>query len=111
MTMTPIQEMKSQMRVRSEAYGPDPRREARAFELALVSDMGRKRGKGPGSFVGDSRGQLLACYRDVLQQLRAWQPPAARLPREPTTSDEVDLVQQQDRELAGDQRDSDTETP
>ena len=71
-------------------YGPDPKREARAFDLAIVGDMGRKRGKGPGSFVGDSRGQLLTFYRDVLQQIRAWQPPAPRLPAAPKVSEADD---------------------
>ena len=78
-------------------YGPDPKREARAFDLALVWDMGRKRGKGPGSFVGDSRSQLLTFYREVLQQIRAWQPPAPKLPREPRTAEEEEAMAQQER--------------
>lgn len=61
-------------------YAPDPKRDPRVFDLALVGDLGRKRGKRQGSFVGDSRGQLLTFYRDVLQQIRPWQPPAPRLP-------------------------------
>lgn len=83
-------------------YGPDPKREARAFDLALVWDMGRKRGRGPGSFVGDSRSQLLRFYRDVLQQIRAWQPPAPKLPRKPRTAGQEEAETQQDRVPAAD---------
>ena len=45
--------------------------------------MGRKAGKDKGSFVGESRGLLHEFYRDVLQNIRPWQPPAPKLPREP----------------------------
>jgi hypothetical protein len=79
-------------------YGPDPKREARAFDLAIVGDMGRKRGKGSGSFVGDSQGQLLTFYRDVLQQIRAWQPPAPKLPRAPRVGEEEEQETQPDAE-------------
>lgn len=72
-------------------YTPDPKREPRAFDIALVGDMGRKRGKGPGSFVGDSRAQLLTFYREVLQRIRAWQPPAPRLPSETLSVDASDV--------------------
>jgi hypothetical protein len=61
-------------------YAPDPKREPRSFRLALAGELGRKRDTGPGSFIGDSRQQLHGFYRDVLQGIRAWQPPAPRLP-------------------------------
>lgn len=61
-------------------YAPDPTREPRSFRLALAGELGRKRDTGPGSFLGDSRQQLHDFYRDVLQGIRAWQPPAPRLP-------------------------------
>jgi hypothetical protein len=45
--------------------------------------MGRKAGKDRGSFVGESRQMLHDFYRDVLQNIRAWQPPAPKLAKEP----------------------------
>ena len=75
-------------------YSLDPKRDPRAFRLALAGDLGRKRGRGPGTFVGDSRAQLHDFYRDVLQRIRPWQPPAPRLPDgaiapEPPVEEEV----------------------
>jgi hypothetical protein len=75
-------------------YPADPKREARSFRVALVRDVGRKRGRGPGTFVGDSRQQLLDFYREVLQQLRSWQPPAPRLPAPKATTD-TDVEEEQ----------------
>lgn len=75
----------------------DPKRDPKSFTLALGRKMGQKRGKGPGSFVGDTKLQTLDFYRDVLQSLRAWTPKAPKLPdasRQPdtTTPAEVDPV-------------------
>ena len=42
--------------------------------------MGQKRGKGPGSFVGDTKQQTLDFYRDILQNVRVWSPKAPKLP-------------------------------
>jgi hypothetical protein len=61
----------------------DPRREPRSFAVALARELGPKRGRGPGSFVHDSRTQTLDFYRLVVQQLRAWAPAPPRLPEEP----------------------------
>ena len=61
-------------------YAVDPKREPRSFRLALAGELGRKRDTGPGSFLGDSRQQLHDFYREVLQGIRAWQPPAPKLP-------------------------------
>ena len=60
----------------------DPRREPRAFQLALARPMGTKRGKGEKSFVRDTRQQMIGFYRDLVQDLRAWQPTAPKLPPE-----------------------------
>jgi hypothetical protein len=77
----------------------DPKREPKAFTLALGRKMGQKRGKGPGSFVGDTKQQTLDFYRDILQTLRAWTPKAPKLPAATTgdgaipASDPVDVPQ------------------
>lgn len=60
----------------------DPKRLPRGFRLALTKEMGAQRGKGPGSFIHDSRRQVVDFYRDVVQGLAAWQPRAPRLPSE-----------------------------
>ena len=62
----------------------DPKREPRHFELALSGPMGRKRGRGGGSFVEDTRRQTLSFYREIVQGLKPWRPPAPKLPEEPT---------------------------
>jgi hypothetical protein len=60
----------------------DPRREVRTFRVALARKMGTKRGREEGSFVRETRRQAIAFYRDIVQNLRAWQPPAPKLPPE-----------------------------
>jgi hypothetical protein len=57
----------------------DPKREPRSFTLALGGKMGQKRGKGPGSFVGETKHQILTFYRDIVQSLQAWTPKAPKL--------------------------------
>jgi hypothetical protein len=62
----------------------DPKREPRSFTLALSSPMGTKRGKGQGSFVRETRKQAVDFYRELVQNLRGWQPTAPKLPEEPS---------------------------
>jgi hypothetical protein len=45
--------------------------------------MGTKRGKGEKSFVLETRKQAVGFYRGIVQELRAWQPSAPKLPAEP----------------------------
>jgi hypothetical protein len=45
--------------------------------------MGLKRGKGQGSFVGDTRKQVFDFYRDLVQDLKPWQARAPKLPQPP----------------------------
>ncbi len=61
-------------------WSPDPKREPRSFKLALAREMGIKRGKGQGSFVGESKQQVIDFYRLVVQALRPWTSGAPRLP-------------------------------
>lgn len=60
----------------------DAKRDPRSFTLALTRKMGTKRGKEEGSFVIETRRQAIDFYRDLVQDLRAWQPPAPKLRRE-----------------------------
>ena len=64
----------------------DPTREPKGFRVAWSREMGIKRGKGKGSFVQESKQQVLDFYRSVLQQLKPWQPPAPKLPSAPESS-------------------------
>lgn len=52
----------------------DPRRDPKTFTVALSRQMGMKRGKGQGSFVRETRRQVLDFYALVMQDLKAWQP-------------------------------------
>ena len=84
----------------------DPKREPRAFRLHRDGKMGRKAGKDQGSFAGESRSLLHDFYRDVLQNIRAWQPPAPKLPREPGIEPVTEVETGRDPSLG----DSDRET-
>lgn len=57
----------------------DPKREPRGFALTLTRPLGLKRGKGRGSFVHDTRVQAFEFYRELVQNLKAWQPKAPKL--------------------------------
>ena len=57
----------------------DPKRQPQRFRVALSKDMGRKGGKGRGSFVSDTMEQVLAFYGDVVQDLREWTPTPPKL--------------------------------
>jgi hypothetical protein len=57
----------------------DHKREPRSFELTLTCPMGQKRGRAEGSFVRETRTQVVSFYRDLVQNLKAWQAPAPQL--------------------------------
>jgi hypothetical protein len=61
----------------------DPKRPPREFTVAVAWPMGLKRGKIQGSFVRETRRQVLDFYREIVQGLKAWQPPAPKLPDAP----------------------------
>ena len=63
----------------------DPKREPRAFDLALTRPMGKKRGRGHDTFIGDTRQHGIEFYRQVVQDLKPWRPPP---PKWPEQSDE-----------------------
>ena len=58
----------------------DSKRAPRGFAVALIRPMGLKAGKSRGSFVGDTRQQVIEFYGDVVQDLRRWQARAPKLP-------------------------------
>lgn len=60
----------------------DLKRDVRTIELALTRKMGTKRGIDAGSFSRETRRQTMLFYRDLVQNLRAWQAPAPKLPKD-----------------------------
>lgn len=64
-------------------HATDPKREPRAFVVTLTKPMGQKRGRDEGSFVRDTAAQTVGFYRDIVQNLKAWQAPAPKLRVEP----------------------------
>lgn len=58
----------------------DPKREARAFTLSLARPLGTKRGRGERSFVLETRRQVVSFYGDLVEDLKAWQAKAPKLP-------------------------------
>lgn len=69
-------------------YRPDPSREPRSFTLTWTCAMGRKRGRAEGSFVRETREQTLAFYRELVQNLKPWQPRAPRVRERPEPPNE-----------------------
>jgi hypothetical protein len=61
----------------------DPKRELRSFVIAASRPMGLKRGKGQGSFVRETRRQVLDFYAEVVQGIKAWQARPPKLPEAP----------------------------
>ncbi len=59
----------------------DVKRDPRSFTVTLSRPMGQKRGRAEGSFVRETREQTVTFYRDLVQNLKAWQvrPPQIRV--------------------------------
>ena len=59
---------------------PDPKKEIRAFRVAMSGQMGAKRGRGRGGFIDSVLDLLDTFYGDVVQYLKAWSaaPPRMR---------------------------------
>jgi hypothetical protein len=68
-------------------YPPDLKREPRSFVVTLSKPMGKKRGKAEGSFVRETRTQTFSFYRDLVQDLKAWQARAPKLREDPLPSE------------------------
>jgi hypothetical protein len=78
-----------QVRARPEilCFPADPKREPRSFTLTLNRPMGQKRGRAEGSFVRETRAQAVTFYRDLVQNLKAWQARPPQIPAEPAPHD------------------------
>lgn len=70
-------------------YSSDVKREPRSFTLTLSRPMGQKRGRAEGSFVRETRAQAVTFYRDLVQNLKAWQAPAPQIRPEPDAPETV----------------------
>lgn len=69
----------------------DPKRNPRSLTLALSRPMGKKRGRAEGSFVTETRRQLLDFYGELVQDL---QPPRQKAPKLPKPTNESEPSQQ-----------------
>ena len=67
----------------------DLKREPKAFRISQSKEVGTKRGRGPGSFVLESKNQASEFYRSTVQQLHAWTASAPRLPASAEGTDEA----------------------
>lgn len=70
----------------------DPKREPRRFELAVTRPLGLKNGKGHGSFVRETRRQVIDFYREVVQNLKPWKAKPPKLPDTPKQTPETAQV-------------------
>jgi hypothetical protein len=57
----------------------DPKKELRAYRIALTTTIGTKRGRGRGSFIDSVLDAIDSFYADVVQQLKAWTAAPPRL--------------------------------
>ncbi len=67
----------------------DPKKDLRAFRVALTVPMGAKRGRGRGSFIDSVLDAIDSFYGDVMQYIKAWAaaPPRLReVPEQPPVS-------------------------
>lgn len=69
----------------------DAKRAPRAFEIAVTRPLGSKGGRSQGSFVRETRRQVIDFYRDIVQNLKPWQ---AKAPKLPETPGEIPLTPQ-----------------
>ena len=69
----------------------DAKRAPRAFEIAVTKPLGAKGGRGQGSFVRETRRQVIDFYREIVQNLKPWQAKAPKLREAP---DEVPISPQ-----------------
>lgn len=67
----------------------DSKREPRAFSLSLARPLGTKRGRGERSFVVETRRQVVSFYADLVENLKAWQPKAPKMPADSHRDEEV----------------------
>jgi hypothetical protein len=71
-------------------FPADTTREPRSFVLTLSRPMGHKRGRVEGSFVRETREQAVMFYRDLVQNLKAWQVRPPQIRTEATDADSSD---------------------
>ncbi len=68
----------------------DPKREPRSFMLALSKPMGKKGGRMEGSFITETRRQMVEFYRDLVQGLVAPQTKAPKIREDERKTTEAD---------------------
>jgi hypothetical protein len=66
----------------------DRKREPSAFDIALMRNMGPKKGKDKGSFVAETMEQVILFYGEVLQDIQGWTRPPARLTEDQIAAEE-----------------------
>lgn len=71
----------------------DPKRQPRSFNVALALKMGLKRGIDAGSFARETRRQTAGFYRDIVQDLVDWTPPAPKLKEPEKLQEHTDSTQ------------------
>ena len=82
-------------------------RPPRSFTVARTRKVGSKRRAGSGSFVSDVEHLVEEFYREIVQGLKAWTPPAPRLADEKSTTPEPSLTPEAaDPQITPDTQDS-----
>ncbi|MGQ0629405.1 MAG: TerD family protein [Sporichthyaceae bacterium] len=73
-------ELLRDVRVNNAALIPDPSADVRSFRLALPSPLGAKRSGLRGAFIPGVNAAVDSFYAQVVQSIRPWTKPAAKLP-------------------------------
>ncbi len=100
-------ELLSAVRATPTVLVADPKKELRAFRVAMTAPMGTKRGRGRGAFIDSLLDLVDTFYGDVVQYLKAWSatPPRMRDPEversEPVALSSTSLSSQDGPEPAG----------
>lgn len=104
---TSAAELLGPVRENPAALVTDPKRELRAFRVAMSAPMGSKRGRGRGGFIDSLLSLVDTFYADVVQYLKAWSasPPRMREadaePVKPSSLSSTSLSSQDGPESAG----------
>lgn len=76
-------ELLSKVRQNPDVLVIDPKKELKSFTVARTHPMGVKRGNGRGSFIESVVDGVDIFYSEIMQNLKAWSPPAPKLRKSP----------------------------
>lgn len=94
-----LTELLRDVREAPEKLVADPAREIRSFRIEVSRPIGKKQGRGPGTFIDSVIDQVFDFYAEIVQDLKPWRtpPPRMREPVKPTGEDSSHALSSQDK--------------